>query len=88
MATIAENILESQRQKDFSISHTVLTNLPELLKLYREKRGLPYRRAAQEIGIAASTLKDFESRSRTCEISTAIAILEWLKNPQYNGRLF
>ena len=86
---LATTIAQARYQDDCKLTATVLRGLPEKVTELRKKRNLSFRKAAEEIGIAASTLKEYEDRIRGCEVMTVILILEWVANPMYqDGRLF
>lgn len=66
--------------EDHSAILAVLGNLPAIVRETRRARGLNLRDAAEQIGVAFSSLGRFE-RGHDLTLSNAIAVLRWIDQP-------
>ena len=64
---------------DVQAAIDVLSNLPERATAERHRRGLSYRRAAEHIGISASSFYMIESGRRSPSVLIALRLLRWLE---------
>lgn len=55
-----------------------ITQLPELVRTTRKRRGLTLREAAPEIGVSVPEMSRFENAQRDVRASTVIRYAEWL----------
>lgn len=70
---------------DYGHMATVIDELPAMVLRVRQERGLSYRQAAAEIGIAHSGLYQLEHGERY-RSDVLLAVLRWLSAPAITHR--
>jgi transcriptional regulator with XRE-family HTH domain len=69
----------------YAVAIDVLHTLPADIRTTRAARGISYRTAAKQIGIAPSSLYTIESGRRSPSTVVVLRVLRWLDGPPEEG---
>lgn len=68
----------AQDDPSFRVMAAVISELPEIVRANRARRGVSLRQAAEEIGIAFTSLHRFEQMKKTMNQMSIVRLLVWL----------